>query len=323
MKSFDIKPLILPPLSKNKNPFSEWHEKSSVRSRENTYDLYNLDLEYLKKTPWFTNNSLPYLADPRISNLGEDANRYITASHLVNFLEYTTLLEHRIVNKAIEYITQESLVDGLPTVVRKNALLLYTDEAYHALISDQVADQVAEIFNINTNHKSHVRVTNLEKIANDVPEDLKAITWFLIAFVSETVISKSFLTMSKSTLIEPIYDMLKDHLEDECVHAKYFADLFPLVWENIRTEERKYLGEILIKIIRSFATIDKGWHERNLSYIGANENLIQEISDKYSSREILNLRVKDGCIGTFRALKRAGFFNDRYMKDLFTREGLL
>ncbi|KAF7956304.1 hypothetical protein AWV80_38565 [Cupriavidus sp. UYMU48A] len=71
-----------------------------------------------------------------------------------------------------------------------DALRIYTDEGYHAVMSADVAHQVAEIYKINLDVRQFSRIRRLESLANYF--QYKYLGWFLIGFVSETVITKEF-----------------------------------------------------------------------------------------------------------------------------------
>jgi len=104
--------------------------------------------QQLETRHWFPPAFLPYLAHPAIEAAGRSVVHRLTANHLVHFLDYTTLLEHRIVNRAVEVIVHGELPIDVPPPMKTDALQLYTDEGYHALFSNQVAEQIAGVYGI-------------------------------------------------------------------------------------------------------------------------------------------------------------------------------
>jgi hypothetical protein len=127
----------------------DWDNKAAVRVRRNDYLLPD-DLEQqLSIRDWFPPAFIPYCKHPLIDTAGRPMAQRLAANHLVYFLDYTTLLEHRVVNRAVETLVHGELDVPIPRQMKTAALQLYTDEGYHALFSNEVAEQVAALYDIH------------------------------------------------------------------------------------------------------------------------------------------------------------------------------
>lgn len=126
-----------------------WDTNASVRLDRTPYAL-PADLEsQLGDRHWFVPAFMPYLDHPDIVQAGTSVVRRLEANQLVYFLDYTTVLEHKLVNRAVETLIHNELGLHVPLAMKNAALQLYTDEGYHALFSNQIAEQVAELYGIN------------------------------------------------------------------------------------------------------------------------------------------------------------------------------
>ena len=113
---------------------------------------------------------MPYLAHPAIQAKGRETLHRLTANHLVYFLDYTTLLEHRIVNRAVEVIVHRELPIYIPLPMKHAALQLYTDEGYHALFSNQIAEQIAALYGITRRPVIPKRISRMNALIARTPE---------------------------------------------------------------------------------------------------------------------------------------------------------
>lgn len=219
--------------------FSAWDKTASVRSKFSDYDCSILTKQSLKEKTWFFPAALSFLSHPALPKLSTALEQELLARNLILFLEYTTLLEHKIVNRSVEFIAHDLLPVPIPRLQRANALKLYTDEGFHAVISADVAAQVADVYGLGSDQKNFSRIVQLEKLAAGFDKKFCSLGWFLIGFVSETVITKEFLRMGKSTIVKPVYNMLRDHLEDEWAHSRYFSAMFAYVWKGSAYQQVK------------------------------------------------------------------------------------
>lgn len=210
----------------------------------------------------------------------------------------------------------------LPVKIKTAALQLYTDEGYHALFSYQLATKAAEFNKFKQCSAIPKRITQIHDLVSDSDSSKIEILWFIIGFVSETIIAKELAALSKKNLITSVYKMFSDHLADESAHAKFFSNLFICFWEHSTDSTKLYISEMLPAILKIFASIDEPWLTRVLLSAGITLNESLAIIENLTSQAAINTRIKSGASATFATLRRAGLFDDALCRQPFIREGL-
>lgn len=301
----------------------DWNTRASVRTSAHDYRLPADIAQQLETRHWFPPAFLPYLAHPAIKASGRSMLHRLTANHLVHFLDYTTLLEHRIVNRAVEVIVHGELPIDVPPLMKTAALQLYTDEGYHALFSHQVAEQIAGLYAITARPVTPRRIIRMNRlIAKTLPEQ-QPLTWFLLGFVSETIIARELLDVCRDSLVSGVSDMLRDHLTDEARHSRYFTEVFHYLWLHLDSHQRTFAAATLLEIILIFFEADDRWLRRSLRDAGIADSAVREIVDRLVTAQATRLRARTGSIATLNALKKAGFFAESQNQTLFARAGLI
>ncbi|MDR8365863.1 diiron oxygenase [Pseudomonas sp. JL3] len=301
----------------------DWNTRASVRTSEHDY-LLPPDLEQqLETRHWFPPGFLAYLNHPAIEALGKTVIHRLSANHLVYFLDYTTVLEHRIVNRAVETIIHGELKVNIPPRMKTAALQLYTDEGYHALFSNSLAEQIAGVYGISLRPVMPHRITRLNTLLERTPDKHRALAWFLVGFVSETIIAKELLDVCRDDLVSSVQAMLREHLADEARHSRYFSEVFHYLWLTMNSRQRTFAARLLLDIIRIFFEVDERWLRESLYGAGIGETAATEVLGKLTSPQATLLRARSGAGATLQALKKAGFFDLPYNQQLFMKAGLI
>jgi hypothetical protein len=301
----------------------DWNNNASVRTSQNAYLLPpGLERE-LETKDWFPPAFLPYLKHPLIEGAGESIHHRLSANHLVYFLDYTTALEHRIVNRAVETIIYGELDVTIPIRMKTAALQLYTDEGYHALFSNLVAEQVADLYGIKNRSTTPRRIPRLKALVDKTRNKYKALAWFLIGFVSETIIAKELLDVTRDNLVSNVHEMLTDHLLDEARHSRYFCEVFNYLWLTMDSNQRAFAGKFLLGVIRVFFEADEQWLSESLRSVGLPTTSIVDILSGVSGEQAGIQRARSGGAVTLQAMKKSGFFALPYNQQLFIKAGLI
>ena len=301
----------------------DWNTRASVRTSENDY-LLPPDLEQqLETRHWFPPGLLAYLNHPAIKVLGPTVNHRLSANHLVYFLDYTTVLEHRIVNRSVETIIHGELKVNIPPRMKTAALQLYTDEGYHALFSNNLAEQIAGVYGINLRPVMPHRITRLNALLERTPDQHRALAWFLVGFVSETIIARELLDVCRDDLVSSVLAMLRDHLADEARHSRYFSEVFHYLWLTLNSRQHVFAARLLLDSIRIFFEADQRWLRESLHSAGIGEIAVTQVLGELTSPQATLLRARSGAGATLQALKKAGFFDQPYNQQLFMKAGLI
>lgn len=301
----------------------DWNSRASVRSSPHDYQLADDVQQQLLTRHWFPPAFLPYLAHPAIVAAGRAVTHRLTASHLVHFLDYTTLLEHRIVNRAVEVIVHGELSVFVPVRMKTAALQLYTDEGYHALFSNRLAEQIADLHGFTGRPVMPLRISRLNALIARTPESKRPLAWFLLGFVSETIIARELLDVCRDSLVSTVNDMLRDHLADEARHSRFFAEVFHYLWLTLNSRQRTFAARTVLIVIEMFFEVDARWLQQSLRSNGIDERAIEEILGSLTDTQARRLRARTGAIATVDALKKAGFFATPNNRKLFAKAGLL
>jgi hypothetical protein len=303
--------------------FLDWNEAATVRSRPNAYDLSGWAQGGEQHKDWFVPTATPWLADEAVHCHGDAVRQAILARYLVMFLDYTTELETRIVNRSITTIAHDRIGLGLSPELKLTGLKLYADEAYHAVMSADVANQVSAIYGIANREITSERVQNIRALVNSVEPAHTELAWFVVGFVSETVITKEFLKISRSTVYTPVYRMLRDHLEDELKHSLYFSHLFTIVWQGASDAQKTFMADFIVKAIFEFFRLHETWLYENLKLVGVDAASAQDIHERQQGSAPHRARARAGCTATITAMKRSGFFKEPMNVKRFAEAGLI
>ncbi|CRM21858.1 P-aminobenzoate N-oxygenase AurF [Pseudomonas sp. 28 E 9] len=303
----------------------DWDNRSAVRSKNSTF-LLPADAEILlqlQTRKWFPPAFIPYFNDNTIQKSGEHIQHRLAANHLVYFLRYTTLLEHKIVNRSVETLIHEELGINLPQAMKLTALQLYTDEGYHALFSFKIAEQVAHFYDMPTWEDPPKRITLLLELMDATLDEHRPLAWFFFGFVSETIIAKELLSITGDTLISTVYQMFREHLEDEARHSRYFSEVFHYLWPKLSLVQQEHSASLLIKIIFIFAEVDEPWLSASLTSVGIPLFEATRIVQALQALDVRTQRARSIAMGTLQAMTRAGFFELQAHRELFSQSGLI
>lgn len=299
-----------------------WDAKSSVRGSPNRYALpQDIDIQ-LKTKHWFLPRALPWLSEPAIQNLSSDISHVLLARYLVFFLEYTTALEHKVVNPAVEIIAHDELGLGIPVDLKLAAFQLYTDEGYHAFVAAAVATEVSKYYGLKKYDKPIQRILRLQNLINLDPARVKLAT-LVAGFVSETSITKELLDFTSDELVGPSYHMLSDHLRDELQHSNCFSNVFHYIWFELDNSSRTFASTLMVQMIREFFRLDDTWLTQTLAEIGVPGQEAIRIQRKLQEKNMCIARARSGATGTVKALKKSGFFDHGNNLMCFIEAGLL
>lgn len=147
--------------------------------------------------------------------------------------------------------------------------------------------------------------------------------WFLVGFVSETIIAKELLEACRDVLVSTVQEMLRDHLADEARHSRYFCEVFHYFWQNFSDVQRAVAAKLLIEILLIFFETDECWLSGSLRSVGLSEKLVAQIIAYMADEDARLLRIRASASATFQALKEAGFFDLSTNKQLFSEAGLI
>lgn len=311
--------------AQERSPLDGWIDTAAVRAKP---PLTDFDLSGgagdFNSVRWFVFGEADELmAHPALRSLGLPERNRLFAARLVHFLDDMALTEHRIVNVAAQVIAENRLRVFIPEELALDALKLYTDEGYHAYFTAHASRAIRQAFGMPMSDGPNLKIATLETLVADTPAERRDMAWFMVGFVGETMITKAIVDVMRATAHSGVQGMLLAHLEDEWVHARYFAHLFALVWPRLDADSQHHFGNLLPRIIAAFHTWDDAFHRRILTHAGLDAAATDRVLGKVASEAQRIAHMRGRCANTLQVLERCGVFGDDKLRTVFVHSGLL
>lgn len=309
------------------SPFDGWTETAAVRAKPSPADVeLTGQADELAGVRWFVTGATDeLLSQPALQHLGMRERNGLYAARLVRFLDDTALTEHRIVNVAAQVIAENRLRAYVPEPLALDALKLYTDEGYHAWFTARACQAIRAVFAIPAcDGEPSAKIAGLEALAAQAPPAWRDLTWFMIGFVAETMVTKAIVDVMRNSAQSAIQRMLLVHLEDEWVHAKYFAQLFRLIWPGLDADARRHFGQLLPRIMAAFHVHDEPFLRRILAHAGLDAAACDKAIARLAGDPARHAaRLRAACGNTLQVLQGCGVFGESGAREAFIRAGLL
>ena len=117
---------------------AHWEAFSTIRSRPRRL-LATSDAD---KGNFYPLARQPLCVHPEISKLGEEVKRYLLVQSAYKYIRDITVLETEIVNRATLTIVNNQLPVKFSHALRRDALTIIVDEAYHAYVAMDCLSQI-------------------------------------------------------------------------------------------------------------------------------------------------------------------------------------
>ena len=128
----------------------------------------------------------------------------------------------------------------------------------------------------------------------------------------------------KKIVFEPIRVMFRDHALDEAMHAKYFALLFDIIWNQLDDYEKEIFGINCCDAMIILATPRVEIYHYSLGKLGYSRELISKcIKDIYHTEEWKTTKIRNRMTPTINLLKSSGIFKINKVKEKFANHSLI
>jgi len=305
-----------------KSNFDDWYTRATVRMKPRRMLL---DEEAMGKV-YFPAGLMPVAGHPLVREKGPGVVRELLVRNLYRYLDFTSYLEHQLVNAAAQRIAFRATDFTLPDEMLFDAHKLYTDEAYHALFSEDLKLQVVEatkILPLSSGPPTFLRWLR-EQQALCSPEVGRLLEIFS-AVVAETLISATLVQIPRDeSVITTVRELVTDHAEDEAIHHKYFAQLFRIVWPQLSLKQKEVIGPQLAPFMVKFLYPDFLALRPSLAAAGFDlEQTEQILEESYSSQPEILAGIRNTARMTLRLFEQCGVLTDPRAADAFAENGLL
>jgi len=224
---------------------------------------------------------------------GERVNSILT-NHLYRYLDFTTKLEIVAVNDTVKDLALGHSVINPSEEMKIDALKIYTDEAYHALFSADLFDQLKKMSGVHpVVPKVPYFLSTLNSIiAEYASESERNLLKLIFVIVSETLITSSLTDIRKDeNLPEAVRDVIRDHAMDEARHHAFFSGLLLSIWPMLDRQTRIHCLTRIPDFIFAFVHPDKDAITAELHSVGfsrsdadviVNETYTQPMVESYA-----------------------------------------
>lgn len=300
--------------------FENWNERASVRVKPRR--LFAEEEE--KGRVFFPKKLVPVLDHPLVAGLGAAAERELLIRELYTYLDFTTFLEHDLVNSAARRIATGGTDFELPSEMLFDAYKLYCDEAYHALFSEDLKRQIQSATGIVQNTPDvPMFLTWVREQQRKSDKSLHAFLEVFFAMIVETLISSTLVLVPRDTeVVSSVRRLVADHAEDEAFHFQYFAHLFRLVWPRLERHQREVVGPLLPHFIMRFLGPDTGSIARNLGAVGLSDEEVHKVIEESFPHHRVVAKVRRMARVPLRLFEEFEIRSDTKTAEAFEQVGL-
>ena len=306
---------------------NDWDQKSSVRNNPETYDL-NLPSDVtLENTPeWHLPTYSGILKHQLFANLDYASKKFVMGTQLLEFVMKQARFEIDCVNDVAQKIGLDKYKFHIPENLRLDALKIYTDEGYHAYFTKKIANQIKNFYKIEEEDLTpyiDIFFEKIKKIGSKFPKKYQYLSTLALVIVGENQIVSDITNEMKHIVYEPIRIMFKEHAIDETMHAKYFAIIFNIIWNQLDHKEKEILGNNICEAMIILGLPRTDIYYYSLTKLGFDENSVKlAIEEIYHTPEWKE-RLKNRMSPTISLLNSTGIFQISTIRNLFLEHGLI
>ncbi|MFF8789083.1 diiron oxygenase [Streptomyces sp. NPDC015125] len=304
-----------------KSPLNQWYEKAGVR--RDPRRVIGEDLESGKTL--FPEAMIPYVDHPLVRALGPDERFRIVARHLYQYLHFTMHFETSVVNRATERIANGTSGLGVTTGMRLDAYKIYCDEAYHALYSLDIIEQVRGATDIDVPAYDFTPfLGQLDGIGEQVMPGEPLLTQLLQVVVFETLVTSILKDVPKDPrVVTTVRDVVRDHAEDEGRHHAYFSGFFKELWTDLDPGLRERSARCLPELVLRSLAPDLAPVRNSLRLAGLDkEGVEQVVADAYAPGQVRE-QIRNSARHPVRLFESVGVLEMPGAGDAFAAAGLV
>jgi hypothetical protein len=303
------------------SPLDEWYEKAGVRRDPRRI----LDEEMDSGRVLFPSRLIPYLDHPLVGRLDSAALERLVARHTYQYFAFTAHFETRVVNRATEMLANGRLDMPAGPAMRMDAYKIYCDEAYHALYSFDVIQQLETASGVHAlPYDFDPFLGELDAISDRIMPGRGSLPQLLQVVVFETLVTAILSDVPKDrTLVSLVRDTVQDHAKDEGRHHAFFSDVFRELWAGLDRELRGEVAQCLPRlIIRSLAP-DMRPVRANLLAAGLTTAEAAQVQADVYQPDTLRETARQHARQSIRLFQAVGVLDLPEGIDAFNEEGLL
>jgi para-aminobenzoate N-oxygenase AurF len=309
------------PVADYQSRFGNWEGRASVRTKPRRI----LD-EHLEGRLFFPVEMVPALSHPVLRAVADtELIQRILMHRLHAYLAFTTELEQLVVNPVTQLISCQRLGFELPAPMLRDAYKICADESWHALFSDDLADQIVAATGEAPIPLPQPRfLSELERLSADEDSTIRDLTSVFFTVVSETLISAILCGIPHDKrVVTAVRETVADHAEDEGRHHAFYAKFFEYAWHQLGQAQRAAIGPMLPEFIFAFLAPDLGALSALLELAPLDRETIRGVVEESNPPREVRATVRKAAASTLRIFTRNGVLDDSRTHDCFAGLGLV
>jgi hypothetical protein len=303
-----------------RSPFTTWYERSAVRSSPRR----KIDDRTEEPRHFFPPELVPVTRHPLIASLPAKVFDEVLVQHLYRYLDFTTKLEHLVVNRTVLGIAHGSIGVEVPEEMRLDAYKMYCDEAYHALFSADLATQVHQATGTAARLPGRpFFLLRLQEIKTELPAHHRALAELLFVIISETLISASLAEVPGHDGVDSaVTGTIRDHALDEGRHHAYFAHFLQRLWAQLDPTERRAAALLAPRLMDAFLRPDTEALREELTGYGLTREEADQVVAEVYTPEVLSTHALATSRQTRRYFRDLDAFDTPEVQDELNKYGL-
>jgi P-aminobenzoate N-oxygenase AurF len=301
-----------------RSPLRGWFDRATVRQSARR------ELDSGTPRLYFTPELVPVARHELVRASRPDVYAEVLVQHLYRYLDFTAKLEHLVVNRTALGIAYGSVGTGLPEEMRFDALKIYTDEAYHALFSVDLARQVRAVSGVAPRLPAEPYfLRRLRELRDAEPAPLRPLVEVLFVIVSETLISATLAAVPDDPDVEPaVRAAVRDHAVDEGRHHAYFALFLRHLWGQLDGPVRHWAGGLVPRLVAAFLHPDLAAIRAELRGYGLSRDDAEQVLAETFPGPVVRGFARDTARQTVHHFSALGAFDAPRARDELARYGL-
>lgn len=303
-----------------RTPFADWDSQSSVRSQRSPLE------GRAAVSDIFPDALVPFFSSPTLKALPERIKVKIRERHLLRYLNFTLALETDVVNPVALDIARRR--DGLvlPPQMRIDAYRIYCDEAYHALFTAQIIEQLSTTNrSLNRLDESPYFAVGLRRLMSrdenfDIAEEIR----YLFVIISEMLITGTLRDFSsESSTTGSVGQAVSLHARDETKHHVFFTQYMEIFLAAHSRATAQRLALLVPDLIRCFLTPGPDELVQELESYGLDEEMSREEVRIVYSGERAKEQRRRAARPIVSALRRLGYLSQESLVERFVNFDLM
>jgi P-aminobenzoate N-oxygenase AurF len=301
--------------------FTNWGNRASVRTKP----LRILE-EHFDGKLFFPPELVAGLDHPDMKSvLTPQLEQRILMHRLHAYLTFTTDLEQLVVNPVTQLLSREQLGFTVPKSMLRDAYKICTDESWHALFSDDLAEQIIEATGEQPVPLPRPRfLADLDRLTAAEDSSIRGLTTLFFTVVSETLISAILCGIPKDRrIVTAVRDTIADHAEDEGRHHAFYATFFEYAWHQLGPAQRAAIGPLLPEFMVAFLGPDTAALEAVLAVAPLDAETVRGVVEESTPAPAVQASIRKAGAATIRLFTNQGVLEDCRTFDRFAEMGLI